>query len=90
MQRRLFYGGGRSVGRTLLNRTVTVFALLGLVTGMLWLERDGLRDAADDDVSFADVVYFTMVTVTTVGYGDIVPVSRRARWPTHCWSRRSD
>ena len=26
-----------------------------------------------------DVVYFTLVTVTTVGYGDIVPVSERAR-----------
>ena len=30
-------------------------------------------------MSLTDVVYFTMVTVTTVGYGDIVPVTPRAR-----------
>jgi voltage-gated potassium channel len=33
----------------------------------------------DGEISFSDVIYFTMVTVTTVGYGDIVPVSTRAR-----------
>ncbi|MDH4087663.1 MAG: ion channel [Nitrospira sp.] len=30
-------------------------------------------------MSFSDVVYFTMITVTTVGYGDIVPISTHAR-----------
>src|SRR5690349_20091740 len=30
-------------------------------------------------MSVADLVYFTMVTVATVGYGDIVPVTARAR-----------
>lgn len=45
----------------------------------MYLDRGGLRDQVDGDMSFLDVVYFTMVTVTTVGYGDIVPVSDRAR-----------
>jgi voltage-gated potassium channel len=44
------------------------------------LDRDGLVDNKDEEVSLLDVVYFTMVTVTTVGYGDIVPVSDRARF----------
>jgi voltage-gated potassium channel len=60
-------------------RAATLFALLALVMIVFWLDRDGLRDFADGHVSFADVVYFTMVTVTTVGYGDIVPVTVSAR-----------
>ncbi|MDI1296104.1 MAG: NAD-binding protein, partial [bacterium] len=44
-----------------------------------WVGRDGLRDNLDNAISFVDVLYFTTVTVTTVGYGDIVPVSPEAR-----------
>ena len=44
-----------------------------------WIDRDGLRDNVDGHVSFVDIVYFTTVTVTTVGYGDIVPVTPGAR-----------
>ena len=53
--------------------------LFCLVFGLLWLDRDGLRDQLDGEISLTDVVYFTMITVTTVGYGDIVPVSTSAR-----------
>jgi voltage-gated potassium channel len=60
-------------------RVFLIAALLGGVTGILWLDRDGLRDHHDGDVSFSDIVYFSMITVTTVGYGDIVPVTPRAR-----------
>lgn len=65
--------------RQLGNRAALVAALLALVMLVFWLERDNLRDAVDGQVSFVDVVYFTLVTVTTVGYGDIVPVGDRAR-----------
>lgn len=68
-----------SAARTLAFRLALVLALFGAALLIFWLDRDGLRDAADDQVSFQDVVYFTIVTVTTVGYGDIVPVSGRAR-----------
>lgn len=44
-----------------------------------WLDRDGLRDNLDGQISFVDVLYFTAVTITTVGYGDIVPVTPQAR-----------
>ena len=56
-----------------------VALLLAVVVMMFWFDRSGLRDARDGEISFSDVVYFTMVTITTVGYGDIVPVSDRAR-----------
>ena len=65
--------------RTLLSRIVLVGVLFCLLTGILWLDRNGLKDHMDGEISFSDVIYFTMVTVTTVGYGDIVPVSTRAR-----------
>jgi voltage-gated potassium channel len=77
--RRVFVGGERSVRRTLLARSGVVAALFLIVIAVFWFDRDGLRDHADGAISFVDVVYFTMVSVTTVGYGDIVPVTRQAR-----------
>ena len=38
-----------------------------------------MQDNLDDHISFIDVLYFTTVTVTTVGYGDIVPITPEAR-----------
>lgn len=53
--------------------------LVGIAVAVHWFDRGGLKDNIDGVVSFPDVVYFTMVTITTVGYGDIVPVTERAR-----------
>lgn len=59
---------------------------VGLVLGLLvfavavhWFERDGLRDNYDGHVSFLDVIYFTMISITTTGYGDVVPVADHTR-----------
>jgi voltage-gated potassium channel len=60
-------------------RLAVACLLVGLAFSLLWFDRDGLRDNVDGHLSFADVVYFTMITVSTVGYGDIIPVSERAR-----------
>ncbi|MEA1071530.1 potassium channel family protein [Sphingomonas sp. LY160] len=56
-----------------------VFALLGLIVAVHWFERDSFKDSYDGKVSFVDVIYFTMISATTTGYGDIVPISDRAR-----------
>ncbi|HEX6572580.1 MAG TPA: potassium channel family protein, partial [Steroidobacteraceae bacterium] len=64
---------------TLLLRAGLVLALVASVFVVFLIDREGLRDNIDGYVSVSDVFYFTMVTITTVGYGDIVPVSDPAR-----------
>lgn len=68
-----------SPARILVTRLLLVLSLFCLLFSLLWADRDGLRDQSDGEVSFTDIVYFTMITVSTVGYGDVVPVSTRAR-----------
>lgn len=75
----LFTKADATPERTLLQRIMIVLLLVALVLSVLWWDRDGLKDNIDGRISFSDVVYFTMITITTVGYGDIVPVSDRAR-----------
>ncbi|WP_292965268.1 potassium channel family protein [Novosphingobium sp. UBA1939] len=60
-------------------RLSAAFALLALVVLIHWIDREGLADNHDGHVSFLDVVYFTMISITTTGFGDIAPVSDRAR-----------
>ena len=60
-------------------RVAVMFGLLGLLILIHWLERDGLKDTHDGDVGLIDVIYFTMISATTTGYGDIVPVTDRTR-----------
>jgi voltage-gated potassium channel len=56
-----------------------VIVTLMFVVAIHWFEREGLRDNHDGQISFVDVIYFTMVSITTTGYGDIVPVSDGTR-----------
>lgn len=55
------------------------FFLIFVVVMIHWWDRAGLVDHYDGDVSFLDVVYFTMISVTTTGFGDIAPISDRSR-----------
>lgn len=60
-------------------RVTAVLGLLAIAIGVHWLDREGLRDNYDGRISFVDVVYFTFISITTTGYGDIAPVTERAR-----------
>jgi voltage-gated potassium channel len=60
---------------TLLVRLAIVSALLAICTVVFYLARSGLRDQIDGAVSAIDVLYFTIVAISTTGFGDIVPVS---------------
>lgn len=60
-------------------RVALVLALMGVALAVHWFDRDGLRDNIDGHISFVDTIYFTTITITTVGYGDIVPISDTAK-----------
>lgn len=68
-----------SHGTQLAMRLILLLSLLAFIVTVHWIERDSLRDSHDGYVSFTDVIYFTMISATTTGYGDIVPVTDRSR-----------
>lgn len=53
--------------------------LISVVVLIHWWDRGGLVDNLDGEVSFTDVIYFTMISITTTGFGDIAPITDRAR-----------
>lgn len=65
----------------LVRRAGLAAGIILAVSVLLWFDRDGLRDNAypDRPVGFVDVFYFTVVSLTTVGYGDVTPVTDGAR-----------
>ncbi len=67
--------------RAILKRILLVIALIALMTGFLYFDRDALRDNTDPShkIGFVDVFYFNIVSLTTTGYGDITPVTPGAR-----------
>jgi voltage-gated potassium channel len=63
-------------------RLLAAFAILFGTVLLVWFDRNGYRDANDPPsfgVSFTDAIYYTTVTLSTTGYGDIAPVSDQAR-----------
>ncbi|MDP9368869.1 MAG: potassium channel family protein [Chloroflexota bacterium] len=70
-----------SPARALVRRVGMATALILAVAVVLWFDRGGLRDNAHPDrpLGFVGVFYFTVVSLTTVGYGDIAPVTDGAR-----------
>ncbi|WP_314372317.1 potassium channel family protein [Sphingomonas paucimobilis] len=60
-------------------RALLALGLIGIALAVHWFDRDGLRQSSGEPVTFTDILYFTMITVTTVGYGDIVPVTQQSR-----------
>ena len=60
-------------------RLGVALVLVLVAWGMVLLERDGYTDNLDGSVSVTDALYYTTVTLSTTGYGDIVPTSDAAR-----------
>jgi len=77
--RTLFMRPAVSPRRVLLLRFYLVIGLCVLAFVVIYIDREGLHDATKPTLGVIDLMYFTMVTVATVGYGDIVPVTARAR-----------
>jgi voltage-gated potassium channel len=74
--------GRRHPLRTIGERLALAVGLVLLVALLAWFGRDGYLDPEDDSVSLLDAFYYSTVTITTTGYGDIRPVSDGARLVT--------
>lgn len=54
-------------------------ALVLVVVAVVYLDRGGYRDTDGSDVTLLDAAYYTVVSLSTTGYGDITPLSNSAR-----------
>ena len=63
-------------------RVLLALALIALVALVTYAGRDGYVDPEDDSISLLDAFYYSTVTITTTGYGDIRPVTDEARLVT--------
>jgi voltage-gated potassium channel len=68
-----------SPARHLAFRVLLALALVAFVALITYLGRDGYTDPVDDSVSLLDAFYYSTVSITTTGYGDIRPISDEAR-----------
>ena len=71
----------RSPWWELTRRLMLAFAILFGTVLLVYLDRGGYYDNNDPtkQVSFTDSIYYTTVTLSTTGYGDIAPYTDRAR-----------
>ncbi|HSU07797.1 MAG TPA: potassium channel family protein, partial [Pseudonocardia sp.] len=65
---------------SLLQRLAVALGSLFLAALIVWLGGEGYTDNnSDSPISFNDAFYYATVSLSTTGYGDIVPVSPQAR-----------
>ncbi|SCF63429.1 TrkA family potassium uptake protein [Streptomyces sp. Ncost-T10-10d] len=75
LPRRVVQGPARQVAK----RLMMALIVLAVTVLIVWLDRGGYHDAADDNVDLLDAVYYATVTLSTTGYGDITPYGDSAR-----------
>ena len=68
--------------RKIVQRLLVALAMIVFVALLAYFGRDGYVDPEDDSISLLDAFYYSTVSVTTTGYGDIRPVSDEARLTT--------
>jgi hypothetical protein len=74
----------RTVARAQLYTAVNIYLLLGLLWTTLYLAIDAfspgsIRVGSNPADRQTELLYFSLVTLSTIGYGDIVPISGEAR-----------
>jgi voltage-gated potassium channel len=60
-------------------RVAIAVACVAITTVLVYAERDGYHDANGTPISWLDALYYATVTLSTTGYGDIVPATEQAR-----------
>jgi hypothetical protein len=73
-----------SVAQAELYTAINIYLLLGLLWATLYLALDSfspgsIKMAANATDRQTELLYFSLITLSTVGYGDIVPLSGMAR-----------
>jgi voltage-gated potassium channel len=71
----------RDIGpfRLLGRRVAIALGILVAVALVVYIDRDGYRDAVGQPLSLLDSFYYATVSLSTTGYGDITPASPTAR-----------
>lgn len=79
-------GHGRGISPGLIAGATAVYLLIGVTFSMLYMvaqliDPDAFRGAVPPDMGMRphDTLYFSFVTLSTLGYGDISPATRFAR-----------
>jgi len=68
-----------SPARQVWRRVLIAAVVLAFTVLLVWLDRDSYRDGDEVGISFLDAVYYSTVTLSTTGYGDITPITSGAR-----------
>lgn len=65
---------------SIIKRVIGATLALAATVLIVYLDRDGYRDANGDGLSLLDSVYYATVSLSTTGYGDIAPMTPFARF----------
>jgi voltage-gated potassium channel len=65
--------------RRIVRRVIYALLVLAAAVLVVYLDRDGYRDAQENEMSLLDCIYYATVSLSTTGYGDITPLTPSAR-----------
>ena len=73
--------GSKKITHFIISYITTIFMIIFLFTGAYLSNPDEfLIHDLNNNINFEDALYFSTVTITTVGYGDIIPLSKINRF----------
>jgi len=74
-----FFGNLTSHLLNVIRLLLTVFIIFFISSGFFYFVESGVNEQVKN---FGDAFYFTVVSLTTVGFGDIIPYTEAGRWVT--------